>query len=89
MRSDVIAEGLRFLVDREDQALSCRDQCESLELNRSTYNYTAAIVTEANPKVIQMIDRQYLETPLLGIRKWLPQTVRSSHQGLDSYPDVS
>jgi putative transposase len=67
-------EGLRSLVDREDETFRIRDQCDLLGLNRSTYYYTAAIESEENLQLMRMIDRQYLETPFYGSRRmaeWL------------------
>ncbi|MES2790040.1 MAG: hypothetical protein V4719_10480 [Planctomycetota bacterium] len=55
-------EGLRCLVDHEDESFIIRDQCELLGLNRSSY-YITAPEAEANLELMRLIDRQYLETP--------------------------
>ena len=63
----------------EDSALSVRQQCELLGLNRSTAYYAPAGETEENLCLMRRIDEQYLKTPWYGSRR---MTVWLTHHGL-------
>jgi putative transposase len=63
-------------VQWSDSALSVREQCELLGLNRSTAYYTPAGETKENLCLMRRIDKQYLKTPWYGSRRmtvWLAQ----------------
>ncbi|MGH9896948.1 MAG: IS3 family transposase, partial [bacterium] len=63
-----------------ESALSVRQQCELLGLNRSTAYYTPAEETEENLWLMRRIDEQYLKTPWYGSRR---MTVWLAQQGLE------
>lgn len=49
--------------------ISKRRQCELLSLNRSSLYYARQPENQENLAIMEMIDRQYMETPYYGIRK--------------------
>ena len=59
----------RALIDPDHHHLSICRQCELLDLNRSTYYLPPATESEEDPRLMRLIDRQYLETPFYGSRK--------------------
>ena len=65
-----------MMVDPTNSDISVRRQCELLGLNRSTLYYQAQPAEESteNLQLMELIDRQYTETPFYGSRKmteWL------------------
>jgi putative transposase len=46
--------------------LSIRQQCELVDLNRSTYYYTPAGESDLNLRLMRLIDEQYTKTPFYG-----------------------
>jgi putative transposase len=67
----------RELVNPENPHLSICRQCELLDLNRSTYYLPPATESEENPRLMRLIDRQFLETPFYGSRKMAESLNRS------------
>jgi putative transposase len=62
------------MVDVGHAQLSIRQQCELLDLPRSTYYYQPAAETEENLLLMRLMDEQYLKTPFYGSRRmavWL------------------
>jgi len=67
---------LRGLIEEGHAELSVRRQCELLGLNRSTLYYQPAQETEANLRLMRLIDAEYTAHPFYGSRKigqWLRQ----------------
>jgi putative transposase len=59
----------RALVETKNTHLSIYRQCELLGLNRSTYYLAPATESEANLRLMRLIDAQYLRTPFYGSRR--------------------
>ncbi|MBI3466445.1 MAG: IS3 family transposase [Planctomycetes bacterium] len=57
------------MIDAEHGALSVAEQCELLELARSTYYYEPAYESAENLALMRRIDEQYLQTPFYGSRR--------------------
>ena len=55
----------RALVELDDPHLSICRQCELIGLNRSTYYLAPATESEANLRLMRLIDEQYLDVPKL------------------------
>lgn len=62
-------EQKRHWVEPEHPELSIRRQCELLGLNRASYYYQPATVSDLNLKLMNMIDEQYTKTPFYGWRR--------------------
>ena len=68
------ADARRRLIEAGHPALSVRQQCELLGLNRSTLYYQPATETEENLRLMRCIDEKYTRHPFYGSRKmtvWL------------------
>jgi putative transposase len=61
--------GLRLLVDPGLEGLSVERQCELLGLSRSSYYYSPQGESAYNLKLMEIMDKQYLETPFYGVRQ--------------------
>jgi putative transposase len=59
----------RLLIEPEHPSLSVRRQCEILGVSRSGLYYEPAAESEANLRLMRMIDEQYLRTPFYGSRR--------------------
>ena len=59
----------RALIDPDHPHLSICRQCELIGLNRSTYYLAPATESEANLRLMRLIDEQYLKTPFYGSRR--------------------
>lgn len=60
----------RALIEREEcEGLSVRDQCEILELNRSSLYYEPVAVSAEDKVVMDLIDELYTDKPFYGARK--------------------
>ncbi len=59
----------RSWIEPEHPALSVRRQCELLGLCRSGLYYQPASESEANLRLMRLIDEQYLRTPFYGSRR--------------------
>jgi len=70
----VSVEQKRGLIEEAHPQLSVRQQCELLELNRSSYYYEPASETAENLTLMKLIDQMYTERPYFGSRRmttWL------------------
>ena len=54
-------------------------QCELLGLNRSSLYYKPSGETEYNEQLMELIDKQYVETPFYGIDKMTAWLGRQGH----------
>jgi len=62
------------MVERENEDLSIRRQCELLNLPRSSYYYSTAGNDDFNLELMRLIDEQFTRAPFYGVRKmtaWL------------------
>jgi putative transposase len=66
------------LIEPDHAELSVRQQCDLLDLNRSTYYYVPASESALNLQLMRLIDEQYLRTPFYG---WPRMTVYLQNQG--------
>lgn len=66
------------LIEPAHAELSVRQQCDLLDLNRSTYYYVPATESALNLHLMRLIDEQYLRTPFYG---WPRMTVYLRNQG--------
>ena len=57
------------MIDRDSKELSISRQCSLLGLSRSVYYYKVKGETEENLNIMELIDRQYTETPFYGALK--------------------
>jgi putative transposase len=57
------------LIDPGAAALSIRQQCELLGLNRASYYYEPAPETRENLRLMRLIDEEYMRHPFLGSRR--------------------
>lgn len=67
-------EARRLLIEPHHETLSIRRQCELLGLARSTLYYQPAAESDANLRLMRLLDEQYLHTPFYGSRRmtaWL------------------
>ena len=63
-----------MLVTPGDPGVSIARQCELIGLNRSTFYLSPATESQANLRLMRLIDEQYLKTPFYGSRRmtaWL------------------
>ena len=56
------------LIDENDDIYSVRMQCQILGLNRSSWYYTPAPLSEEDQKLMDLLDAQYTKTPFYGVR---------------------
>ena len=56
------------MIERVHQTLSIRSQCRLLLISRSSFYYEPQGETEMNLGLMRLIDKQFLETPLEGVR---------------------
>ena len=59
----------REMIDKSDKAKSICKQCELLGLSRSTLYYTPAKTNDRDLKLMEELDRLYLEDPTRGTRR--------------------
>jgi len=67
-------EQRRLLIDREEEDLSVRRQCELLGVARSGLYYCAAGESAENVALMRKLDEQYTRTPYYGVLRmtaWL------------------
>jgi len=57
------------MIEVDNHGISIRRQCEILGLNRSSLYYEPAGMTDYNLLLMDLIDKQYTETPYYGIRR--------------------
>ena len=60
--------------------MSVRQQCELIELNRSSLYYEPAPETAENLELMRLIDREYTEHPFLGSRRITQWLIRQGHK---------
>lgn len=66
------------MIEPAHPALSVRQQCDLLDLNRSTYYYVPATESPLNLHLMRLLDEQYMRTPFYG---WPRMTVYLHNQG--------
>jgi putative transposase len=64
-----VVDAMRSLVDPECGQLTISRQCELLGLARSSYYHELVPETDLNLSLMDLIDRQYMETPFYGSRR--------------------
>lgn len=67
-------EGRKTMIDPQDTEFSVRQQCELLDVNRSTLYYQPAGESEENLFLMRLLDEQYTRTPFYGVLRmeaWL------------------
>ncbi len=69
----------RQWVTPSDQRLSITQQCQLLNLPRSTYYHTGVDETAENLQLMRLIDEQYLNTPFYGSRGMTQWLIRQGH----------
>jgi len=57
------------MIERDHPALSIGAQCRLLSISRSSFYHEPAGETEQNLGLMQLIDRQFLDTPFYGVRQ--------------------
>ena len=67
-------------IERGHPHISINKQCELLGLSRNAVFYTPIPETDYNLKLMDIIDRQYLETPFYGRRKMCAHLRREGHE---------
>ena len=63
-----------------DQKLSIRKQCELLQLSRSRLYYQPVGESAENLRFMEIVDKQFLETPWYGSRQMARYMKRNNHQ---------
>ena len=63
-----------------DHKLSMRKQCELLQLSRSRLYYQPVGESAENLRFMEIIDKQFLETPWYGSRQMARYMKRNNHQ---------
>ncbi len=63
-----------------DQKLSMRKQCELLQLSRSRLYYRPVSESAENLRFMEIIDKQFLETPWYGSRQMARHMKRNNHK---------
>ena len=61
----------RAIIIKEEDGLSVRQQCELLELNRSTLYYEPVPVSESDIRLMNEIDELFTKKPHLGVRQMM------------------
>src|ERR1700722_705121 len=72
-------ERKRAWVDAEDAVLSVSQQCELLDLSRSSYYYEPATESAANLALLALLDREYTAHPFRGSRGMTAWLRREGH----------
>ena len=62
-----------------DERLSIRQQCQLLDLPRSTYYHAGVGESDENLQLMRLIDEQYLHTPFYGSRGMTQWLIRQGH----------
>jgi putative transposase len=70
----------RALIDRDHKDLSILRQCALLSISRSGFYYAPLPETPFNLSVMEIIDKQFLETPWYGSRQMTRHLRRLGHQ---------
>ena len=70
----------RDIIDHGHSELSVVRQCELLDISRSSVYYNPVEASEYELGLMELIDRQYLQTPFYGSRKMTACLRRQGHQ---------
>ena len=70
----------RDIIDRGHSELSVVRQCELLDISRSSVYYNPVEASEYELGLMELIDKQYLQTPFYGSRKMTACLRRQGHQ---------
>ena len=70
----------RVMIDRDHPGLSVVRQCELLDISRSSAYYSPVKIGEYELELMELIDRQYLQTPFYGSRKMTASLGKHGHQ---------
>ena len=70
----------REMIDKSDKAKSICKQCELLGLSRSTLYYTPAKTNDRDLKLMEELDRLYLEDPTRGTRRMSKELKKRGYQ---------
>ena len=70
----------RVMIDRDHPELSVVRQCELLDISRSSAYYSPVQIGEYELELMELIDRQYLQTPFYGSRKMTASLKKHGHQ---------
>jgi len=62
------------LIEHDSKSVSVREQCELLELNRSSLYYKKAEIDVQDLELMKLIDEQYLATPFYVRRRMTDQS---------------
>ena len=76
------------MVCKEQDSLSVRNQCELLNLNRSTLYYKAVKPDAETLELMRLVDKIFLERPYLGARR-IRQLLKTGRQTCDSQKSTS
>lgn len=58
----------RKLINKDDEVYSVRKQCSVLGINRSSWYYEPAPLSDLDKALMNILDEQYMETPFWGVR---------------------
>jgi putative transposase len=67
-------------VDKDNEDLSIKRQCELLEVNRSSFYYVPQKDSSYNQELMKLIDKQYMETPFYGVPRMTAYLREESHK---------
>ncbi len=59
----------QLMVEKDNSELSISKQCKLLNIHRSGIYYTPSIENNENLEIMQILDKQYYETPFYGVLK--------------------
>jgi len=76
---DLTVEQKRKAIETGHKKIPIYRQCELLRLNRSSLYYKPSGETEYNEQLMELIDKQYIETPFYGIDKMTAWLCRQGH----------
>ncbi len=68
------------MIEPDNSSLSIRQQCELLDINRSTLYYTPMGYDEYTIKLMRLIDEQFTKTPFYGVPRMTACLQRFGHQ---------
>jgi putative transposase len=74
------------MIERHPPMLSSGAQCRLLSISRSSFCYAPQGETEVNLALMQLIDRQFLETPFYGVRQITFYNHQQPHDALGGQP---
>jgi putative transposase len=67
------------LIEHDNKSVSVREQCELLELNRSSLYYKKADIDAWDLELMKLIDEQYMKTPFFGSRRMTATLKKSGY----------